>query len=753
MLALALAGALVPLGRAPADPFIPPLVRSITSAGTVATQTPAADEPVAVGTAQLEAALPERITRGERVQIDLALKATYENPFDPRQIAVDALVRYGTEPARTFPAFARAQTDGAWQWAWRWLPTEAGPATVQFRITDRTGTVLTPAQSIRVQNAPFPGLVKVSAEDRRYFATADGRPFFPAGANLFPTRTPTLPTYLNLLDAFRRYGLNYTRLAIDPSNPVFALERIGPASEGRGVGQYDLAAAERLDTLLETARENNVQVQLALESYGPLLDRGAGADWDNSPYAFRNGGPLRVPSDYWSDADMDRLFRQRVRYLIARYGSYPNLMAWELFNQADVTADFDARDAGPWHQRQARFVREADPYGRMVTTSLRNPMGIPTVDRIPELDFTQTIQLGSPDPAESVAYQINRKADGTRPHLVAAVAADLNSPRQNQDLAGLQVHDPLWVSVVSGGAGAATAWWTDSYLQPLGLFKLWGALAKFTDRINWTDELFRASRPTLAFPSANSPAQYGDVELDSGIQSFVPGPLNAPRTVTIDARGNASGALPISSILHGRNDGNGLFNPVTFRVNLPRTTVFEVFVTGVSPRGGGVQIRLDSEPFLTRVFTPSADPEETRAQSRFNGALRVRLPAGIRTVSVLNPNRDWVTVSYRFIGLRKLTAPPIESWALLGNTRALVWMRPRGRSWTAVAERRKAFSAPESVLGLKGFASGWWRLEFFNTYTGQIIKTRRQVVPRSGRVRIFVPPFTRDLALRMTYEP
>ena len=39
------------------------------------------------------------------------------------------------------------------------------------------------------------------------------------------------------------------------------------------------------------------------------------------------------PAAFFTDPEAKALFKQRLRYLVARYGAYRNLLAWELFNE------------------------------------------------------------------------------------------------------------------------------------------------------------------------------------------------------------------------------------------------------------------------------------------------------------------------------------------------------------------------------------------------------------------------------------
>ena len=54
---------------------------------------------------------------------------------------------------------------------------------------------------------------------------------------------------------------------------------------------------------------------------------------------------LSKPEDLWSNQSAWNYFQRRFRYLIARYGYSPALMAWELWNEVDLTDNLDANGA------------------------------------------------------------------------------------------------------------------------------------------------------------------------------------------------------------------------------------------------------------------------------------------------------------------------------------------------------------------------------------------------------------------------
>ena len=58
--------------------------------------------------------------------------------------------------------------------------------------------------------------------------------------------------------------------------------------------------------------------------------------WPVNPYNTVNGGPAKTPADFWTDPTARALYRRRLRYLVARYGSQTSIAFWELWNETDA---------------------------------------------------------------------------------------------------------------------------------------------------------------------------------------------------------------------------------------------------------------------------------------------------------------------------------------------------------------------------------------------------------------------------------
>jgi len=702
----------------------------------------------------------ERVAQYEMQELTVDLGATYDNPFDPEDVSLDAEVV--TPSGKTFRVpgfldrpyertlangFEELKPAGDPRWKIRVTPLEEGVHRLRLTLKDRQGTA-TRESSFIATKAESPGMVRVSPRDRRFFEFDNGTAFYPIGSNVGwgPRGTFDFETWFG---DYGKAGANYARVWLSPSWTTFGMEQPGKPSEGKGLGQIDLANAWRLDYVSELARKNGIYLQLCLESYNVLRSGDAFPWWEKTPHNQDNGGPLRIWSDFWTSPVMERHFRNKMRYLVARYGSMRSTAAWEFWNEVDLTQDFDIPTVQGWHQRMGRALRELDPYDHPVTTSLSNSMGNRELELISELDFFQTHHYGSADLAATVVYQQSRKAWG-RPHLVAEIGADASGPRAAEDPKGLQIHDPMWASIGTGVSGTAMPWWWDTYIAPRKLYPLFTAAAKFVQGVDWPGEAFIQTKPSFAMRDSRRGIPRADLRL-GGTVSWGNHPTNHPQTVTI-RNGKASGANLVSGIQHGTVNRPTLHNPVLFKVHLDRATRFDVEVNEVSGFGGAaLRIDLDGSRMLSRDFADPDGQTDTKNLTKYRGRYGFTIPAGYHTVKVSNPGRDWFTATYRFAAAVPRTAPPIDGWGVVGNRTALVWARVQGRDWRRLAVFKDQIpAAPETIMGMAGLAAGRWKMEVWDTWRGVVTKQAIIGVPIRGKVRIPVPKIETDIAIKLT---
>jgi hypothetical protein len=686
---------------------------------------------------------------------------TFSNPFDPTDVQLELQVE-GPKTKYTVPGFWFADYKrelrngkeeltraGEFGWRVRWSPKASGAHRIRIWFKDQRDVFTTPWKDVNVAESDQPGVIRVS-QDTRYFAYENGNAYFPIGANTCWGGDRGTFSFDDWFPKYGKAGANFGRLWLSPEWTTFALEKKGKAADGAGMGLFDLGNAWRIDYVMRLAAEHGLNLKLCIDSYNILRNRDAYNYWEQTPHNQDHGGPLRIWRDFWTDSRMERLYRAKLRYLVARYGAYPNLFAWEFWNEVDLVSEFDDRDVRRWHQQQGAFLRSLDPYKHLITTSFSGTAGVRDIDAIPELDFIQTHNYNSPDIVGTIINQQVRKISLGKPHYVGEIGADGGSPRREEDPNGLQIHDPLWASVTTGGSGAAMPWWWDSYIEPNDLYGLFSGIAKFTEGVDFPKEEFRTNRLATTHQEPQKAPSFRDLSL-LGPESWEKAPQNQPQSIRIGPNGEVKGNLPVSGLLHGTRNHPELHNPLTIFTQFKSRKTFEISIRSVSGYGGAsAEVMLDGVRVAFKDFPMPEDAAEGQSTNKYNGTLTVSIPSGEHSIVVRNPGKDWFRVSYRIKDAIPDRTPGIEAWGITGRTKCLIWMRPSRRTWSAVIEQKQVrHPVPASYISLSGLAGGNWEVQYWDTWTGRPTRSSNIAVPANGKLRLAVPSFDRDLAVRL----
>ncbi|MBN1360922.1 MAG: DUF5060 domain-containing protein [Sedimentisphaerales bacterium] len=186
----------------------------------------AAPTPVAIGPH------PAQVGNYEKLELTLTPQKTYNNPFDPCEVAIDLLVEYPSGKSLVLPAFfgqdyERRDLPGdgkavAWcypvgrgTWKARFAPAETGTFAIRARLQDREGESL--SQAIRIECTPSQsrGCLCIGRKDPRFLEFTEGEPFFAIGQNLAfigESQHVNVPKAEAIFAELARNGANFVRI-------------------------------------------------------------------------------------------------------------------------------------------------------------------------------------------------------------------------------------------------------------------------------------------------------------------------------------------------------------------------------------------------------------------------------------------------------------------------------------------------------------------------------------------------------------
>jgi hypothetical protein len=345
------------------------------------------------------------------------------------------------------------------------------------------------------------GFVRVDPRNPRYLAFDDGTPFFPIGLNLgwWQNDQDPLSDYARWFDALRANGANAARIWMAPWS--FGLEW-----NDTGLGNYDrrLDRAALLDEVFRLAEEEGIYIQLVLTNHGQFSET-TNAQWFENPYNAANGGPAATPREFATDPRARKYFKQRLRYLAARWGYSPNLLAWEWWNEVDFTPMVETDVLETWTQEMTPALLQFDPNDHLTTLSY-SIEGDARVWNLREVDLIQRHEYNANDPkwffptAGGTGRYEQQRGLLPKPLIMGEFGASgvIEKPDASARDA-IHLHNGLWAAPFSGFASTAMYWWWDLLIEPANL---WGHLAGISRYL--ADEDLALLAPTPAMPSAPS---------------------------------------------------------------------------------------------------------------------------------------------------------------------------------------------------------------------------------------------------------
>lgn len=334
-------------------------------------------------------------------------------------------------------------------------------------------------------------------------------------------RANYMRVWLNRTQYLSLYGYEYTQTV--GGNPPLYFDNT--------LNQKDAA---ELDHIIQYAAKNGIAIMPCIFTYGDFkadpkhdgaLDKNP-ADWRVNPYNTVLG--LKSPTDFFTDKGAQRIARNLIRYIIARWGYATNIVAWELWNEiSNMDFDKQAYDkycdiVTQWHNDMARYVRSNDPFHHLVTTSIGYESESILFDRIfNDLDIVQYHHYANVQKARSKEqishrlYLASLKEQRVYPQKLFFIGefgfGSSDSKRYlEKDPHGIDLHNSLWSTLFSGTMSSASFWqWTA--LDKCGTHKAFKPMYIFSKSLpilsdsfdpRTTGEISKASKNKLVFPNS-----------------------------------------------------------------------------------------------------------------------------------------------------------------------------------------------------------------------------------------------------------
>ena len=426
----------------------------------------------------------------ERVEIEVEGVPAASNAYDPESVTLDLEAVAPSGKSLHVPGFYQQEFDrkiegkgellmpsGQGGWRFRWLPLEAGRHTLVATAVVGGKPAGQGQTIIQVAAGKRHGLARVQSEGKRYFCLSDATPLFLNGlCACWHGKRGTLD-YDEWLEAYQKAGINYIRIWMWP-------EAFGIEWDRGDKLHYRQDNAWRLDRVFAEAERRGVYVMLCLDYHGIFEVKpdfwGGNNFWTRHPYNATNGGPCLSQNEFFTGDEAKKLYEKRLRYIVARWGAFPNILAWEFFNEIDNEyAYLKHADVVAWHRDMGRRLRAMDPYGHLITSSFTGGSERPDLFALPEMDFAQYHSYNEKHPARMQAEKTTRFFQKYgKPFFVSEYGTDWKGWKPDTDPHFRALHQAIWSGAFTGAAGTAMTWWWE-HIHTGNLYTHWSALSGF----------------------------------------------------------------------------------------------------------------------------------------------------------------------------------------------------------------------------------------------------------------------------------
>lgn len=699
----------------------------------------------------------------QRIEFRITGVPSVTNPFDADAFQLTGVFELPSGKTVQVPAFWHQDYQrrlsggnevlsavGSGEWRLRFTPPEPG----NYSVTVSAGTNGLPygfpaaTNFTVVGSVPArSGYVRVNA-GKQYFETGDGQALPLIGANVCWHGSRGTYDYDDWFAAMQTAGENYARLWMCPW--AFGLE-----TDATSLNRYHLGRAWQLDYVLQLAEQRGIYLELCLDYHGMFAVEpdywGGNNYWPKNPYNVTNSGPCAVQNAFFTNATAQAIYQKRLRYLVARYGYSPNLLAWQFFNEIDnVYSVLNATNVAAWHATMGNWMQTNDPFKHLLTTSFTSAEPHPEMWSLPQMDYVCLHSYGAARPANAfnTTVQDLRQKYG-KPVLIDEYGTSWQGWNKAADPYLRGVRQGVWGGALSGSVGTSMSWWWEN-LHSENVYPTFTALGRILNRTGWG----RGDWTNLTFSaSLTPPAAVGDLltngspftvtlPLSSGWGAMLPGQLAVP-----NAGASSYSASTLNSFVHGTSHAD-LKIPFRLHAWFTNNARLVMHLNSVS-WNSSLTVRVDGSQ-LYRTNLPNLDGGYS-VNNEYNLDLAVNLPAGRRLVEIVNLGADWFYLDW--VRLEQVLPaaytndwqPPCEAIGIRGPREALLYVVAPGTAFPG--------SATNAVLPLQqGQAvtiTNWSASEFFAEWYDPATASRvgeSRATATNGALTFPLPDFDSDLA-------
>ena len=679
--------------------------------GTVKAQSPTINSITANGT---------NIQKFDKFELTVFLTAAYTNPYDYDDILLKGIFTAPSGKKDTIEGFymqdynlnissGNLTATGSSNFKIRYAPAETGTYSYVVTCQNTIGSTASVINNFQSGTAVKKGFVRKSTTN--YLKFDNGEQYIPVGQNMGWQQNNKYLDFKNWTDKMATNNANFIRLW----QCAWGLGIEWKGAPYDGLKKYRQDNAFYTDQLLEECSSKGIYMMLCINHHG-MVSSTVNPNWPDNPYNAVNGGPCTNTWDYFINTTAKNLHKNRLRYIIARWGFSSNIMSWELFNEVEWTDNFNTykTQIKDWHKEMAGYIKSKDPFNHLVTTSFAHDNNDAATWNLPEMDFTQThFYNGSPNvEAVLVAGVRNYLTQFNKPTLTGEFGIESgNISLTTIDPNGIYFHNSLWATMFGGGMGSGASWWWDNYIEPQNLYRHYKGPVILSTKLPLVANNYK--------PSTATTTGGGNADL-----TFSPGAgwgAVTASSFTLGSDGNLTpDASQLNQYLYGSVYNTQYRNPPTFTVNYTAAGQFKVATGGAMGTSPKMSIYLDGNLVLNQ-------------NAAINSTYTIAVTAGAHSIKVDNLGTDWVQISsYIFPNL----GSPVNTYILKSENGMQVagWVHNKKYNWQQVKDNGIPAAINGVSLTIAGMGNGSYQIKWYECQNGTALSTETVAVVNNTMV-------------------
>ena len=416
--------------------------QSATEQPVAATSTEQVDLPRIVS-AELDR---NEVPRYESLEITLALDAEYTNPYDAREVLLEAVFTSSEGTEMKIPGF----WDGEGSWNIRFTPSQEGLWTYSISVTDGRGISVPHLGEFTVTSSALHGWIRMGhlfdpSYSGRYLVHHDGTPFYGVG------HADALNILIDRFDEVDGVGLFDNMKAANENYVVWwPLYSNSPVSSR--YDDYSLGNMKVVDAVVKDAEKEGIFLIFTIWDHPQLRDD-QHPTWDTGNWSRNGFSKLSSLTDFFVSEEPWAWQENLYRYIIARWGYSPAIGMWQTVSEINGTNALDQTD--PWHTKVNAYFLANDPYRHPTTASGSGEVdwleGHKVMD-VPQVHLYEWNEDAVGAAKHTAEWTTRMWENNEKPNWIGefGVTGDVYYPEL--------FHNAIWAALASGAAMTPAEW-------------------------------------------------------------------------------------------------------------------------------------------------------------------------------------------------------------------------------------------------------------------------------------------------------